>query len=283
MNDSSPSNATPKSPITIKKYANRRLYNTATSAYVTLENLSAMVKEGVEFNVYDAKTGEELTRSVLTQIIVEEEGKSGQQNLLPISFLRQLIGFYGNSMQWMVPKYLEHSMETLSSNQEQLRGCFKTNFNPLFPFGTTLEAMSKQNLSMFERALSLFSPFATKPGGSAEPAKTESPEKAPANDEKPAAQAEDACACGSGCACEESPSVEEKPVKEEPKAEPPVASVTRITRRAEAAEAAASAPAPVATPMPNVRSATLSPTAEDMQQKIANLQRQLADLARNRG
>ena len=101
----------PKQTVTIKKYANRRLYNTATSSYVTLENLAAMVKEGIEFNVYDAKTSEDITRSVLTQIIVEEESKSGTNNLLPIGFLRQLIGFYGDSMQWMVPKYLEQSMQ----------------------------------------------------------------------------------------------------------------------------------------------------------------------------
>src|ERR1700749_3674157 len=106
-----------KQSITIKKYANRRLYNTSTSTYVTLNDLAKMVKDGVEFNVYDAKSSEDLTRSVLTQIIVEEEGKAGQ-NLLPISFLRQLIGFYGDNMQWMVPKYLEQSMQTLSSNQE---------------------------------------------------------------------------------------------------------------------------------------------------------------------
>src|SRR5271156_3337672 len=109
----------PKQTVTIKKYANRRLYNTATSSYVTLDHLSSMVKEGIEFNVYDAKTGEDITRSVLTQIIVEEEGKAGQ-NLLPISFLRQLIGFYGNNMQWLVPKYLDHAMKSFSRNQDQL-------------------------------------------------------------------------------------------------------------------------------------------------------------------
>ncbi|MGE4351979.1 MAG: polyhydroxyalkanoate synthesis repressor PhaR, partial [Bdellovibrionales bacterium] len=88
---------TAKQTVTIKKYANRRLYNTATSSYVTLEDLSSMVKEGCDFNVYDAKTSEDITRSVLTQIIMEEENKIGQQNLLPINFLRQLIGFYGDS------------------------------------------------------------------------------------------------------------------------------------------------------------------------------------------
>ena len=97
-------------PIVIKKYANRRLYNTATSCYVTLDYLCKMVKHGGDFVVYDAKTGEDITRSVLTQIIVEEECKGGQ-NLLPINFLRQLIGFYGDNMQCLVPRYLEQRME----------------------------------------------------------------------------------------------------------------------------------------------------------------------------
>src|ERR1700753_2154929 len=96
--------------VVIKKYANRRLYNTATSSYVTLEHLSQMVKDGTNFNVYDAKSGEDLTRTVLTQIIVEEESKDGQ-TLLPVNFLRQLIGFYGNNMQWLVPKYLDFSLK----------------------------------------------------------------------------------------------------------------------------------------------------------------------------
>src|ERR1700722_8061267 len=162
--------AASKPTVTIKKYANRRLYNTATSSYVTLDHLAAMVKEGVEFNVYDAKTGEDITRSVLTQIIVEEEGKAGQ-NLLPIGFLRQLIGFYGDNMQWLVPKYLEHSMQILSKNQEQIRGYFQSAFGGIFPFGSTLEEMGKQNLAMFERTMRMFSPF----GGSAETGKPEMP------------------------------------------------------------------------------------------------------------
>src|ERR1700742_1158961 len=105
--------ANDKQPITIKKYANRRLYNTGTSTYVTLEDLATMVKNGEEFAVYDAKTGEDITRSVLTQIIFEQEKKEGQ-NLLPIKFLRQLIGFYGDSMQKFVPPYLEVSLESFS-------------------------------------------------------------------------------------------------------------------------------------------------------------------------
>lgn len=144
-------------PITIKKYANRRLYNTATSSYVTLDHLCQMVKDGLDFVVYDAKTGDDITRSVLTQIIVEEESKG--QNLLPISFLRQLIGFYGDNMQWMVPKYLEYSMQSFSRNQEQMRDYFQNTLGGMFPFGR-FEEMGKQNLAMFERAMRMFSPFA---------------------------------------------------------------------------------------------------------------------------
>jgi polyhydroxyalkanoate synthesis repressor PhaR len=143
-------------PIVIKKYANRRLYNTATSSYVTLDDLSAMVKEGGEFVVYDAKTGEDITRSVLTQIIVEEEQKG--QNLLPISFLRQLISFYGDSMQWLVPRYLEHTMKSFAHNQEQMRKSLQDAFGGLFPFGG-LEEMGKHNMALFEKTVKMFSPF----------------------------------------------------------------------------------------------------------------------------
>lgn len=143
-------------PVTIKKYANRRLYNTATSSYVTLDHLCQMVKDGTDFVVYDAKTGDDITRSVLTQIIVEEESKG--QNLLPIPFLRQLISFYGDNMQWLVPRYLEHSMKSFTGNQEKMREYFQTTFGSMFPFGS-FEEMSKQNLAMFERAMRMFSPF----------------------------------------------------------------------------------------------------------------------------
>ena len=143
-------------PITIKKYANRRLYNTATSSYVTLDHLCQMVKDGMDFVVYDAKTGEDITRSVLTQIIVEEESKG--QNLLPISFLRQLISFYGDNMQWVVPRYLEYSMQSFARNQEQMRDYFSNTIGGMFPFGT-FEEVSKQNLAMFERAMRMFTPF----------------------------------------------------------------------------------------------------------------------------
>jgi polyhydroxyalkanoate synthesis repressor PhaR len=143
-------------PITIKKYANRRLYNTATSSYVTLDHLCQMVKDGLDFVVYDAKTGEDITRSVLTQIIVEEESKG--QNLLPISFLRQLISFYGDNMQWMVPRYLEYAMHAFARNQEQMRDYFQNTLGGMFPFGG-LEEVGKQNLAMIERAVRMFTPF----------------------------------------------------------------------------------------------------------------------------
>ena len=143
-------------PVTIKKYANRRLYNTATSSYVTLDHLCQMVQDGVEFVVYDAKSGEDITRGVLTQIIVEEEGKG--HNLLPIKFLRQLIGYYGDSMQWMVPRYLDHMMEDFSRNQEQMRQSMQESFGGMFPFGN-LDEMSKQNMALFESAMKMFTPL----------------------------------------------------------------------------------------------------------------------------
>ena len=144
-------------PVTIKKYANRRLYNTGTSTYVTLEDLAAMVKKGEDFVVYDAKTGEEITRSVLTQIIFEQENKEGQ-NLLPIAFLRQLIRFYGDSMQMLVPRYLEVSIESLTREQEKFRQQLAQTFGVgAFP---SLEEQVRRNMDMFERAFAMFAPFA---------------------------------------------------------------------------------------------------------------------------
>src|SRR6185437_4048070 len=162
-------------PIVIKKYANRRLYNTATSSYVTLDDLARMVKAHTDFVVYDAKTGEEITRAVLTQIIVEEEGKGGQ-NLLPIGFLRQLIGLYGDSMQWLVPRYLDHAMSTFGRNQEQMRKSLQDAFGGLFPFGS-LEQMGKQNLALFEQTMKMFSPFGATAAAdkSSDKPKTEAP------------------------------------------------------------------------------------------------------------
>lgn len=137
----------------IKKYANRRLYNTKSSAYVTLEHLSEMVKDGVEFEVRDARTGEDITRSVLTQIIFEEEAKG--QNLLPIRFLRQLIKFYGDSLQAFVPGYLDLSMESFTKHQDEMR----RRMAEAFGGGQTLEAMARQNLALFERTMRMFTPF----------------------------------------------------------------------------------------------------------------------------
>lgn len=147
--------------VVIKKYANRRLYNTASSSYVTLEHLAEMTREGVDFVVFDAKTGEDITRSVLTQIIVEEEAKG--QTMLPINFLRQLISLYGDNLQFLVPRYLEQSMEAFGKNQEQMRQYMKDSFGGMFPFDRFQE-MSKQNIAFFEQAMRMFSPF--RPGQS---------------------------------------------------------------------------------------------------------------------
>jgi polyhydroxyalkanoate synthesis repressor PhaR len=150
-------------PIIIKKYANRRLYNTQTSSYVTLDHLCDMVKEGVEFEVRDARSGEDITRQVLAQIIFEEENKGGQ-HLLPIQFLRQLIRFYGDSLQAFVPSYLEMSMESFTKNQQQMREKFAEAFGTKFGV-KDFEKMTRQNVEMFERAMRMFSPFGAAMGG----------------------------------------------------------------------------------------------------------------------
>jgi polyhydroxyalkanoate synthesis repressor PhaR len=151
-------------PITIKKYANRRLYNTGTSTYVTLEDLAAMVKSGEDFVVYDAKTGEDITRAVLTQIIFEQENKEGSQNLLPINFLRQLIRFYGDSMQMLVPRYLEVSLDSLTREQEKFRQQISQAFG-MGGFGA-IEEQVRRNMEMFERTFAMFAPFARQSGAS---------------------------------------------------------------------------------------------------------------------
>jgi len=158
--------------VVIKKYANRRLYNTASSSYVTLEHLSEMVKQGVDFVVYDAKTNEDITRTVLTQIIFEEESQG--QSLLPIQFLRQLISFYGNSMQAFLPSYLELSLASFTQQQERLR-------SQMASFGqgggmTAYEDLARQNLQLFDRAMKMFSPFAYAPSAQ----RAEEPTPAPA-------------------------------------------------------------------------------------------------------
>ncbi|MEJ8476334.1 polyhydroxyalkanoate synthesis repressor PhaR [Roseibium algae] len=143
-------------PTIIKKYANRRLYNTGTSTYVTLEDLAVMVKGGEDFIVYDAKSGDDITRSVLTQIIFEQEAKG--QNLLPVPFLRQLIGFYGDSMQGVVPSFLEYSMTSLTQEQDKMRAQAGDAFG-----GNAFDAIEdqvKRNAEMFERAMKMFMPFA---------------------------------------------------------------------------------------------------------------------------
>jgi polyhydroxyalkanoate synthesis repressor PhaR len=148
---------TPASPpVVVKKYANRRLYNTESSSYVTLEDLAVMVRQGRHFVVYDAKSGEDITRSVLTQIIVEEESKG--RHLLPTSFLRQIIGFYGDSMQSLVPRYLESMMGAFAQQHEQVRRTVQQTMGGFMPFGN-LEEMGKQNMAMMERAMTLFAPF----------------------------------------------------------------------------------------------------------------------------
>jgi polyhydroxyalkanoate synthesis repressor PhaR len=168
-------------PVVIKKYANRRLYNTQTSSYVTLDHLCEMVKAGTEFEVRDARTGDDITRSVLTQIIFEEEAKG--QSLLPIKFLRQLIRFYGDSLQGFVPGYLDMSMDSFTKNQEAMRNRIAEAFGG---GSQVIETITRQNLAMFERAMQMFSPFGLKPQRAEEPktngATPEPPKAKPSED-----------------------------------------------------------------------------------------------------
>lgn len=144
-------------PVVIKKYANRRLYNTAASSYVTLDHLSEMVREGVDFTVQDAKTGEDITRSVLTQIIFEQESKG--QSMLPVQFLRRLIRFYGDQMQSFLPPYLEMSMESFAKAQEQLRENMSRAFGATTPMAA-FEEQAQRNMAMFQQAMKMWAPFA---------------------------------------------------------------------------------------------------------------------------
>src|SRR5215469_12441142 len=167
--------------VVIKKYANRRLYNTASSSYVTLEHLSEMVKKGVDFVVYDAKTNEDITRPVLTQIIFEEESRG--HNLLPIQFLRQLIRFYGDSMQALVPSYLELSLDSFTQQQERMRKQFADTLGGAMVGKGGLgyfEDQVRQNMMLFDRAMKMFSPFTfpAQPGApvQAEPAPAPAPQ-----------------------------------------------------------------------------------------------------------
>ncbi|HEY5072692.1 MAG TPA: polyhydroxyalkanoate synthesis repressor PhaR [Caulobacteraceae bacterium] len=156
--------------VIIQKYANRRLYNKATSSYITLDDLAGMVRQGVDFEVHDAKSGEDITRKVLTQIIFEEEGRG--QNLLPIQFLRQLIAFYGDRMQAFLPSYLELSLDSFMRQREKLRGRVSTTGVPGMG---TFDEQIRQNIALFERAMKMFTPFAYR---AEENGEAESPRKA---------------------------------------------------------------------------------------------------------
>ncbi|WP_416897974.1 MAG: polyhydroxyalkanoate synthesis repressor PhaR [Minwuia sp.] len=163
-------------PVTIKKYANRRLYNTASSSYVTLDHLAEMVRDNVDFVVYDAKTGEDITRSVLAQIIFEAEGKG--QNVLPVNFLRQLISFYGDSLQGLLPSYLDMSMEAFARNREEMHDRFGNAVDlPMKQF----EEATRRNMEMFEKAMAMWNPFAPRAGapGAPTPSPTEQEPKKP--------------------------------------------------------------------------------------------------------
>lgn len=162
--------------VTIQKYANRRLYNKATSSYITLDDLAAMVRQGVDFVVFDAKTGEDITRKVLTQIIFEEEGRG--QNLLPIQFLRQLIGFYGDRMQAFLPSFLELSLDSFIRQQKQVQTRWPT------PSMGAFEEQIRQNMALFDRAMKMFTPYAFRSDEVASPA----PAKKPATEDDELAQ-----------------------------------------------------------------------------------------------
>jgi polyhydroxyalkanoate synthesis repressor PhaR len=148
-----------KNAVVVKKYANRRLYNTETSSYITLDNLAEMIRAGRDFVVFDAKSGDDITRGVLTQIIVEEESKGSA--MLPTAFLRQLIGFYGGNLEGVVPRYLEYSMSSFARQQQQVRTVMERTFSPFLP--SSVEEMNRHNMALFERALSMWNPFA-RPG-----------------------------------------------------------------------------------------------------------------------
>lgn len=175
--------ANEKQPTIIKKYANRRLYNTGTSVYVTLEDLAQMVKNGEEFQVFDAKTNEDITRSVLAQIIFEQEAKEGQ-SLLPIDFLRNLIGFYGDSMQTLVPSYLQFSLEKFVAEQqkfrEQVTSALGGNAAPGAQMFAAMEEQTRKNMAMFHQALGVFAPFA--PPAAPQPAEAKPASEQPANE-----------------------------------------------------------------------------------------------------
>lgn len=188
LNKSDPP-ADKKEPVVIKKYANRRLYNTETSTYVTLDDLAAMVKSERDFVVFDAKTGDDLTHSVLTQIIVDQESRMGSETLLPVPFLRQLIRFYGAGIERFVPSYLQISLEMLAKEQERFRKQFAGAFTPAGAFEAYQE-QARKNLAMFEQAMAMFSPFGhakNAAGKPADEAKKAEPGKAAGGGQAPAA------------------------------------------------------------------------------------------------
>ena len=162
--------------VVIRKYANRRLYNTATSTYVTLEDLCKMVKDGVDFVVHDARSGEDITRAALTQIILDQESKG--ENLLPIGFLRQLIGYYDDRLRALVPSYLEVAMENFADNQTWMRRNLENTFGEIFPV-QTMQELGERNMATFQRALSMFGPFARGGAGAGEAAPAERPAPEP--------------------------------------------------------------------------------------------------------
>ncbi|MGI4800753.1 MAG: polyhydroxyalkanoate synthesis repressor PhaR [Janthinobacterium lividum] len=166
--------ASASNTVVVKKYANRRLYNTETSSYITLDNLAEMIRAGRDFVVYDAKSGDDITRGVLTQIIVEEESKGSA--MLPVAFLRQLIGFYGGNLEGVVPRYLEYSMSSFARQQQQMRTVMERTFSPFIPAG--VEEMNRQNLAMFDRAVSMWNPFA-RAGDAGHDPSAAAPEHAP--------------------------------------------------------------------------------------------------------
>ncbi|WP_312134877.1 polyhydroxyalkanoate synthesis repressor PhaR [Brevundimonas sp.] len=168
--------------VVIKKYANRRLYNTATSSYVTLDDLAQMVRQGIEFTVHDAKSNEDLTRQILTQIIFEQENRG--EALLPVQFLRQLIGYYGDNMQAVLPSYLEMSLDRFTRQQDELRQQFTKVFAQT-PGSNIMEEAVRQNMAIFERTMRMF------PGFGYQPASTETPASADAADDNKATSKDD--------------------------------------------------------------------------------------------
>lgn len=176
-------------PVVIRKYANRRLYNTETSCYVTLDHLSEMVKEGRDFVVRDAKSGDDITHSVLTQIIIEEESKGGE-TLLPIPFLRQLIQYYGDNMQTMVPGYLQSAMDAFAKNQSTLKDYMENQWQGA-PGGNIMEEMARRNMAMFQDALSMFNPLNSTGQGSGANAGAAGSASSPAEASKEAPEGDD--------------------------------------------------------------------------------------------